>query len=325
MTANAGGRDGYLFRARRAGGALVWDATYDRNNMDEWFNSLTEVNPNFTPTGDIVAVGGRFVQTDMQGWVVRVNGDNGSIAAGLQGSAEYGLGGGPGNDDEFFSVIQLQNPAETGVNGEQNVVIAGYAKIIDATNLGIENFVVKLSGGNPCQPISQVVIGDGVGPIVDRAHTIRELPAAVGANPAFDLIMTGITDANGNSDAHLLSLSPTTLAPTGVVANTYGGAGFDDGWSTFPVYNSNFFGTREGFIVCGLTQSTPVGDPQDMYLIKTDPLGSSGCEMGYNVNPLLIDYDACVQETINDIMISAQQTRQVTLLVGEQHLSVRLP
>ena len=306
--------DGYLFRARRAGGILVWDASYNSalGPLNEWFHSLTEAAPSpgsATPTGDIVAVGGRDIGGGIQGYIVRASGDNGTITVGAafaQNSAEYGI---PGYDDEFYSVIELQNPAEIGpMLGLPNVVVAGYGTVLNQQTgaAGIDNFTVKLADGNPCTPMLQVMSGDGTGPITDRIHTIRELPAPMGPHAAFDLIATGVTDFNGNNDVHLLSIAPLTLAPNGTVSNTYGGGSTDEGWSTFPVY-TDAIGHLDGFVACGLTQSGLGGvpDPQDLYLIRTNPFGLSGCEMGYNVNPLQVNNWVCANENLNAIRLNA--------------------
>ena len=327
---NSGTLDGYLFRARRAGGALVWDATYNGSGQDEWFNSLTEAKSsgiNRTPTGDIVAVGGRDIDA-YQGYIVRVNGDDGSITSGTgsaQNSAEYGQ---DAYDDEFFSVIELQNPEETGERlGFPNVVVAGYGSVVDAAGfVGIESFVVKLSDGNPCTPMTQVMIGDGTGSNTDRARTIRELPATLGLNSQYDLIMTGVTDVHGTDDVYLLSLRPN-LTPSGVVGRTYGGDDTDEGWSTYPVYEDGI-GHMDGFIVCGLSQSdlAGTGDPQDMYLIKTDARGSSGCDNDYGPEYQDVYPWSCLTEDISSInSYTDWQTEYVSQEWGDEVCACQSP
>ena len=327
----SGTLDGYLFRARRAGGALVWDATYDTDDaVLEWFNSLTEAASSGiqgTTTGDIVAVGGRDPDR-IQGYIVRVSCDNGSITTGAtsaQNVAEYGI---DAYDDEFFSVIELQNPAETGSNlGFPNVVVAGYGTTVDAAgSVGIDNFVVKLEDGDPCTPMTQRMIGDGGGSIVDRARTIRELPAALGQNSQYDLIMTGVTDYQGNDDAYLLSLNPN-LTPSGNVTQTYGGDQVDEGWSTYPVYRDNI-GHLDGFVVCGLTQSDLAGanDPQDMYLIRTDTRGSSGCEQSYRVRYVDAEPYSCIGEVIGRIDVySERNTEDIDRDWGDEVCACQTP
>ncbi len=318
----SGSIDGYLFRTQR-NGTLIWDAIYNdpEANPDEWLFSLTEAASsgiNGTSTGDIVAVGERNLEGGLQGYVIRVSGDDGSINPGptsAQNSAEFGVNGA---DDGFYSVIELQNPDETGSSlGFPNVVVAGYGSILDPDGtVGIDNFVVKLNDGNPCDPITQILI-DGVNPdmnVTDRARTIRELPGALGLNRQYDLIMTGITDVNGSNDAYLLSLRPT-LTPSGIVRTTYGGDGTDDGWSTYPVYRDNL-GHLDGFVVCGLSQSNlegaPTPDPQDMYLIRTDTRGSSGCNRDYPVEYTETDPWECVEDEVNSINNYEEQTSTET-------------
>ena len=120
-----GSDDALLFRTN-ATGSLLWDAVYNTGTETaEVLQDLTEATlTNGQITGDIIGVGYvHYIQTpapDVEGLVLRVDGNDGRITAGLQGAATYGV---REYEDFFFSVIELQNPAETGVLGYPNVVI----------------------------------------------------------------------------------------------------------------------------------------------------------------------------------------------------------
>lgn len=174
--AGAGGLpmiDGYLVRVTSTG-VLIWDQLYDNNNgqqsFDDTFFGLTEasaINP--SNTGDIVAVG----KTDMvtlrqQGYVVRVNGDNGTFGGTPQrNAATFGIGfslnacsgGSPKvwneGDEVFLSVIELQNPAAR-LGNIRNIQIVGFTSQYGNRNV----YGVELLGGNPCGPSLERIIGD---------------------------------------------------------------------------------------------------------------------------------------------------------------------
>ncbi|MGE3801256.1 MAG: T9SS type A sorting domain-containing protein [Candidatus Kapaibacterium sp.] len=329
-------RDAYLLRTMNTG-AIIWDAQYDNPTgvtgiFDmERFYALTEATPVGTaPTGDIIAVG-EWVGVNgggMDGYVLRANGDNGSLGGtAYQRAATFG---GcvyifediadpciPNTDcyhdfdncydaEQFFSVIELQNPGLTDVSGQPDVVVVG---VTYSPGHG-EIYAVRIDGGDPCTQDVENTIGQGFTGIcspdvyTELAQCVREVTWEMGGDEVsqYDLALTGRTDqGSGNvcakdDDAFLLTIDPNTLAPvTGGIAVLYGQTGQslnEDGYSLDPVQAVN--SRTEGFIICGTNHSDPVGagDPGDLYLIKTNTAGSASatgqCENVFDVDK--IDY-----------------------------------
>ena len=263
-------REAYLMRANGVTGQLVWGRTYSKLQAsvihDDYFYSLTEASGS---TGDVIAVGGSRswnATGNLDAYAVRVNGGNGATL----NSAVY-----TGNkDEELRSVQQLTNG---------NVVMAGWTT---STSQSSEIYVMELQGSDVCNsPYFGRTYGDN-GLRADLGLYIRQILTGTNAG---NLIVTGGvtrgTSSGNQTNAFLLELqSPTLLvAPLPSVGfRWYGGNRFDLGWSVSEVTGA-IAGQTPGFIVAGLTQSpsllTP-GDPQQMYLIKTNTLGVSGCNEG---------------------------------------------
>lgn len=294
----SGSQDAYLLRVTSTG-SLIWDNAYDFEGDDEMFWSLTEATPLSTgSTGDIIGAGqttnGSAGNSTTLALVGRVDGDNGTVGAVVppQGFARYGLFGST-TPSVFYSVIELQNPAERGPNGIQNVVLSG-----DYGNTPIDAYVVKLFDGDPCGTSAQLTLRSPNGEDL-QGRTIREIQfPSPGFGPAqWDLILTGIVSpSTTTSNLFLISLTP---APSlGPLALQYGGTGREEGWSVYPV---DALGSRTyGFIACGLTTTgwTPApGDPGDMYLLKTDWGGRTSCEMGLEVEEQDVEEAECIEVT----------------------------
>ena len=282
----------------QSNGNTVWSSYYDLGSgTDEVFWSLTEATPFGGQTfGDIVAAGSTTPTISppfSQGYVARVNGTNGAIVTGvgsLQGAATYGGLG----LEEFFSVIELQNPNELGSQGAPNVVLAGSSGSRDLSVPGnIDIYLVKLDNGNPCTVFAQATHGH-LGPFMeDVARCIREVPfaPASGANfQQWDLALTGYTNNSPfmHREMILYTVNPGTLSPSfpSGISWVFGITGeWEDGWSLYPVEATG--GRTEGFVLCGYTTSywhTPnVLDTRDVYMVKTNNQGNAGtyCEYGY--------------------------------------------
>ncbi len=322
-TTTPGNEDGYILRTD-ATGLLLWDASYHQGEH-EWFLGLTEATPTATGggglqvVGDIIAVGARkapvpIVPTAIyQGYVVRVDGTNGAItpvAPLLQNAADFG---GPLATDEWFnSVVELQSAAEF-----PNVAIAGFS-----TNQGNEVYLVKTTG-DPCVQLADQLIGDGAGGVDwEGAHDIVEVRNPMPIAAAGDLAITGFTTnagINGATDAFLLTMPPggaTPLAPNVGSGRLYGdfGALPDDGFSLHEVTAAG--AVTAGFVIAGTRWSDPigVGDPADMYLIKTRNNGNTGrpitpCNRNWapgNVAPAWVPN--CLTPTIGSIKLQANWT-----------------
>lgn len=306
------GTDAYILRVN-SGGALIWENRYTEwpfsPNFEERFYSLTDVEPTlsqgvgFQLTGDIVAVGEIDVVGQWKnGYVVRVDGNNGSITAGaplMQGAATFG-----GcflynqkficDNEKLLSVVELQNPNERWLY--PHVVISGYTH----TAVAPEIYLIKLFNGNP-NVSTEMLVGDGwTGLDWERGATIREvrhMPAGGAAYAQWDLVLTGHVWANTDppapgippTDAFLLGINPTLLTPTGSLGMRYGTLNdHEEGWSLDIAPNGSPSRPEGVFIGGNIHHNAQEGNPVDwkLYLLKTDRSGSTQpqafCEQPYN-------------------------------------------
>jgi hypothetical protein len=286
--ATTGITNAYLLRTT-VNGALIWDQTYDYvpagQPQEDFFYSLDEMTAILPAvTGDIMGVGYTALPGNPPGGrdalAVRVNGDNGAIGLAPQGAAIYGAAGA---QDEFSSVIELANPVE---------VTAGVPNVVAAGSYGGAIYAIKLAGGDPnIAPLIQQTIVGAVGEPME-ARTVREITFVPPGGTLFaqwDLILTGTIFNPGPpnlSDAVLIGLVPATLAPFAPLGVYGGQGGSEEGWSVFPVDAIN--GRTFGFVMCGHSDQNwynpPIGAPiLEMYVIKTDGAGRTGCERPLNV------------------------------------------
>ncbi len=281
-----GGRnqDGYLLRTDPFG-IIVWSKTYDgcefggypRYGCNDFFTDLVEADK--TPAGlgniavgDIVAAGGTYSYTqNCAAWAVRVNGNTGAVAL-----PTVGVYGGVYENAVFHSVTELTVGAEAG-----NMVYAGESDFYGPSDI----YVVK-SGPKPCTRLAERTIGDR-GLQVDVAYDVVERTKGF-SHPGLGAIgyvfLTGKTN-NGQvgTDAFLLWLAPLNLGYRGAIVygdhadlNDIGYSLMDD--DQFPDPASQMHG---GFVICGLnTRQVEYlwPDELDLYLLKTDRLGRTGCE-----------------------------------------------
>lgn len=302
-TISGGQEDAYLLRTD-ANGNFLWDYTYDLGNSNnERFHSLTEVAPidGQQTQGDIVAVGSSWDNGGQpyQGFVVRADGTDGTINTGgglLQGAALYG-----GDDvEEFYSVIELKNPDETGREGQPNVVIAGYTMSYSEETVNDQDvYLVKLSDGNPCSPALQRMVGHIQSNTEEVALCIREIPFPPGPGGDFfqwDIAVAGYTNLPGfaQRDMLLFTVYPTTLNPSGPTAIFGHPDGNEEAWSVWPVDVAEE--VTQGFVLCGLTDTwwhiPDYLDPQDLYLVKTNNQGRTyHCDEGLPMHPELVEWD----------------------------------
>jgi hypothetical protein len=268
--------DGYLFRVT-AGGALIWDHSYDigPNQRDDYFYALDEAmaspSPSGTTTHDIVAAGGTNYIGTYDALIVRVNGNTGQINFAPEGVATYGTTVG---DEDLRSIQELTIGTEAG-----NLVATGRTSSILLGNSDV--YLIKTSP-YPCTFMGDRTIGDA-GPSPDEGYCIREITATgqSGMTPG-DLIVTGYLDAPGGLGAKDVFLQEFTAA-LGIVppfTKVYGGVDTDWGWSVAVVTGQSGCRTA-GYVVCGFSDSrldpAHLNDPQQLYLIKTDTQKNSGC------------------------------------------------
>jgi hypothetical protein len=259
--------DGLLLRVRN-NGTLIWDRRYDVNSVNEGFASLTEARPSLgSPTGDIVAVGNwRSGTAPDQGYVLRVSGDNGGLGGGNTCAAIYG---GP-DSDTFTGVLESRVGATTG-----ELLLSGNSFSTAQAN---DIYLVRAKA-NPCNTLAQHRIGaPATSPLGDEsAADMKQLTAAMGIGPAGALVLTGRIGASGTTayDAFLLSVDVATLSP--IRGTRYGdlGARRDLGLSLFQVPAA----LGSGIVISGSSESDfeAVGDPRDLYLVRTDINGKTGC------------------------------------------------
>ena len=321
--------DGLIFRTTSTG-ALIWHNNYKSNTIreEEEFMQLIEAtaigvhSQGYLPTGDIIAVGTHISSTnqngsDYQGLVIRVDGNAGTINSGgplQQGMSSFGYGSlMMPTHDIFLSVIELQNPADTGLAGLPNVVVAGFGTKQNTSTFpptivsGLSNFLVKLRDGDPCDPIVESYVG--YEDYQDEAYDIVEIPYVTGQNDPvnqWDLVITGRSNgpaSGATMDAHMLGINPAILGPIANAGMVYHPNSGDDaeeiGYSLNVVDDTH--NKTQGFIMCGWTTSDwlNVNDNQDVYLVKTDLTLSSGttCEDDYDPDQWTNAPWTCLEES----------------------------
>ncbi len=269
----AGDTDAMIFRVR-ATGILLWSRRYDVGNARDHFRALTEARA-IAPalTGDIVAVGSwnaGAVATGEQGYVARVNGNNGTIGAAPQCAALYG----DANTQRFEAVTDLRNTL--ALNNQ--LVLAG----LTTSAAGGNDIYLVRTQPNPCLWVQQRRIGDPITSNLgdELLFGLREVLNPVAIAPTGRLALTGSVGTASTSvldnDAFLLIADQTTLAPT--TGRRYGDHATrqEVGVSVFP--------HAAGFTIAGFNDADPqaVGDPRDLYLINAGGGGQTSCELIWN-------------------------------------------
>jgi hypothetical protein len=275
--------DAYLMRVNGGTGALIWDMTYGGASGEE-FRGVDEATVGVAPggTGDILAVG--RTSSFSPPWdlmAVRVNGANGAIGLPPQNGLIYGHAS---RQERGVSIQELTIGAEAG-----NIIISGatLGAPTGSTSTNWEALLLK-TGPNPCNVILGEIYGDN-GPGTDGATDVREVLSAGAGLTQGNLVVTGFTNITatapgfGGTDVFLMEVAPGTLLPAGLGFALYGGTNLDFGESLAEV-PGGFGGTATaGYILCGFEQSglAGTGDPEELYLIKTDATGSSNCNVDF--------------------------------------------
>lgn len=264
-------QDALLFRIS-ALGALVWDHSYTANGID-FLNAVIEARQ-LVNVGDIVAAGGTTsFGNGMQGLAMRVNGNNGLFAAvPPQNVANHG---GPNSGEVFNNVTELTVQPLIG-----NLVFTG----VTTVNPPQDIYVVR-TGPNPCALRAQTVVTGPTGTDIDIAFDIIEAQhnyfnsAGLPVVRIGDLALTGeASNSSPNTEMFLLTLAANPLT-IGAVAQTYGDI-TPPGAGTFADGGRSLADDGSGFILCGYSTSNFLfnNDPEQLYLVKTDGSGFSGCE-----------------------------------------------
>jgi hypothetical protein len=304
----SGLREAFLVRVS-ATGVQRWNHTYrgvrgSGFTSDNGFYSLTQ-NSRMPGqiTGDITAVGFTSRPSAARdGWVVRVDGATGLFGAPPQGGAFYSSAG----NEDFDAVRELRVPPETG-----RLVYAGHTTLPPLNESDI--YLVK-STQLPWAPLVQVGIGDFGGPSHESGMSFVEMTANTPFSQAGDLALTGVVNPPGQFEAFLLKIDKGTLGPTNIGALgtpgfRYGDHGqLDDGGYNI-VYDNHSNPDYIGFAIVGFSKGNlemaAPPDPNDVYLLKTDPLGRTGCEIPYA--PYKRDMPYTVQQDTIEIRDPAQE------------------
>ncbi len=292
----SGARTAYLFRTDDAGN-LLWDNTYDNNSQVEWFSKLIQAAPTGTQTqGDIVAVGTHHNGQGFQGFIVRCSSVTGAISAfdPNHGAADYGINN--TINEELFSVVELP----TG-----DLVAVGYTDDGPIVNgFGTRDiYLARTNGRNPTALAVQTQLGDN-GFFNELGYDVILTDTSMRYTGTGNLVVVGTSNVAGSYDAIMVAVNPSTLARRLGTVRRFGDIGRQRGDDIgYSLHEVKGWGTtnalKPGFIICGTSRSNlgnpSPADPGDLYLIKTDDLGSTECDStmlltnsGYSVDPVIL-------------------------------------
>jgi hypothetical protein len=267
--------DAMIFRVRN-NGAMIWNRRYDLGGAREQFRALVEARP-IAPalTGDIVVAGWIDPGTGQQGYVARVNGNNGGLGVGPQCAAHYG----DTSPQRFEAVTDLV--ATTGLVGQ--FVFGGMSFGPNTSN----DIYLLRTQASPCLPLQQRRIGASASAVLGDEQLfglseVRVTMSPAGIAPLGSLALTGYAGnpltAAADNDATLLITAPTSLAPLLGSGRLYGDhlTLAETGISVSP--------TPAGFTLTGFNAADPqaLGDARDLYLVKADTNGNTTCQAAWN-------------------------------------------
>ncbi len=193
-----------------------------------------------------------------QGWLMRTTG--------LTGVVLWAKHVGGGGGEEFNSVIELTEGAQAG-----DIVAVGSTTMPAPLDIYMARF-------NPVGALIAPDITFGTAAGVEEAQSVRESHTVANAG---SMLLTGRINPGpmGMDDGYAIYAMPIWACPgpsTRIWSMAYGGAGVDQLFSG----EEAPFNCFEGFVLCGHTASPgllPAGDPQQMYVIRTDIFGVAGC------------------------------------------------
>jgi hypothetical protein len=276
--------DGYLVRTD-SNGVVRWSQIYfdalagGNPHSSEWLNAVAEAQPMGGPgLGDILAVGAQEGQygTWRDGLALRVSGSNGGFTSPLHTMTIHNL---PTNGplvrtSELWAIRELQLAGPEHLN----LVMVG----TNAAYLGAgEGFAVK-TAPNLNLVLAERLIGDGLaGPGEEGFTDVVEIGAPNAYATPGQLAVTGFAQSGPNLDLLLLALDTATLLPLPGSGRLMGDhkLGEERGTALAQVLANAALGRGAGFYLNGFNRSDPagVGDPEDMYLVKTDASGFTPC------------------------------------------------
>ncbi|MEP7217784.1 MAG: T9SS type A sorting domain-containing protein [Bacteroidota bacterium] len=221
-------------------------------DRDDYFHGIWQspTNGNYILCGGTTSFGNAN-----QAWILEVAPVNTACNSPILWSQHVG---GPLGNEEFNSVIELTIGAQAG-----NIVAVG--STTDPAVAPSNFYVAKFTGGGIS--ILPDVTGGGLG--AEEMYQVRELASS-------NLLLTGNMNPGpfGGQDAYAVEMTNVWNCPVGKVwSMVYGGTGNDLLYSGSEDPNN----CVPGYILCGLTASPNLiaPDPQQMYLLKTNVLGST--------------------------------------------------
>ncbi|MDB5035183.1 MAG: lipoprotein [Chlorobi bacterium] len=234
-------------------------------DRDDYFHGIWQspTNGNYILCGGTTSFG-----SANQAWILEVAPANTACNSPILWSQHVG---GPQGNEEFNSVIELTAAAQVG-----NIVAVG--STTDPAVAPSDFYVAKFTGGGL---FIADVTGGGVA-TADEMYQVRELGNT-------NLLLTGNMNPGplGAQDGYAVEMSNAWGCPVGKVwSMAYGGTGNDRLYSGSEDPNN----CVPGYILCGLTASPNLiaPDPQQMYLLKTNNLGSTS-----SVCPEVRPFDRC--------------------------------
>lgn len=255
---SANGDLGYAFRTSNTG-VVRWGKTYRLPDSLEncRFHSVDEVT-----VGDDagrVIVAGYVTRPDRNCLELVLNGGTGAIV----NQTHFGLGG----DDQLNSVREMKVGAEAG-----RIVATGSFTVQEK-----RIYCVK-TPANLGAILAERIYFDNIN-TSGSGWGVKELQQTRAGN----VVMAGDVrnhDGMGSTDVFLLEVAPgnLTIAAPGTGFRVYGGTSGDGGITLSEVIGA---GVRSaGVVISGNSTSPellPIGDPQQIYIIKTNAAGRSSC------------------------------------------------
>jgi len=291
--------DAYLVRTD-AFGSVRWSRTYSNwggfvadPHYREWFNAVSEAQPTLGQgVGDVLAAGA-YADTGWEdGLAVRVDGANGGMTLPLHAMASFNLpaAGPQERPTELWAIRELQQAGPELFN----IVVVGH---IADTGGKPEGYAAK-TGPNLNALLAERAIGDGFAGLGTEGFAdFVEISAPTSYAGAGDLAVTGYATINGSQDVALLALSAGTLAPVTGTGRLFGdhAGGEERGTALCQVHESDETARSAGLYINGFIRSDPalVGDPEDMYLIKTDATGRTPCSLDWSPVGSTDEHEIC--------------------------------
>jgi hypothetical protein len=291
--------DAYLVRTDPSG-YVIWSRTYSNGggssttvDRPEWFNAVSEAQPTSGEVvGDVLAAGAQADTGWKDGLAVRVSGTTGGMTLPLHTMATFNSPAVAPLErlTELWAIRELQQAGPEYLN----IVVAG--NIADAAGPP-EGYAGK-TGPNLNALLAERVIGDGFAGLGTEGFAdFVEITAPTSYAGAGDLAVTGYATINGSQDVVLLALSAGTLIPVTGTGRLFGdhSHGEERGTALSQVQAYDESAGFPGFYINGFirSDSDSAGDPEDMYLIKTNATGQTNCSILWSPGGSTDEHDLC--------------------------------